>query len=113
MTAADPSRHRVAGKQFTLAPIANSGLREEIGLSTIVPRCWPIRSAAGSRRGEGCMRFILGLIVGCALTVGGAYIADSMASSQTAGKMVNWDVVAKNLDTVSTLAKEGWKKITG
>jgi len=27
--------------------------------------------------------------------------------------MVNWDVVAKNLDTVTTLAREGWKKITG
>jgi hypothetical protein len=58
------------------------------------------------------MRFIFGLIVGGALTVGGAYIADSMASPAV-GKMVNWDVVAKNLDSVTTLAKEGWKKITG
>jgi len=65
-----------------------------------------------SRRGESHMRFIFGLIIGCAVTVGGAYIADSMASPDV-GKMVNWDVVAKNIDTVTTLAKEGWKKITG
>jgi len=59
------------------------------------------------------MRFILGIIIGCALTVGGAYVADSMSSPTAGGKMVNWDVVAKNLDTVTTLAREGWKKIAG
>jgi hypothetical protein len=58
------------------------------------------------------MRFIFGIIVGCALTVGGAYIADTTVPA-TGSKMVNWDVVAKNLDTVTTLAREGWKKITG
>src|SRR5262249_51639084 len=26
---------------------------------------------------------------------------------------VNWDVVAKNLDSVTTLARAGWKKIAG
>ncbi|HEY1365102.1 MAG TPA: hypothetical protein VGF60_22855 [Xanthobacteraceae bacterium] len=60
------------------------------------------------------MRFIFGLIVGCLLTVGGAYVADSTSSSAAGAKpMVNWDVVAKNLDSVTALAKEGWKKITG
>jgi hypothetical protein len=59
------------------------------------------------------MRFILGIIIGCALTVGGAYVVDTMSSPATAPKMVNWDVVAKNLDTVTTLAREGWKKIAG
>jgi hypothetical protein len=59
------------------------------------------------------MRLILGIIIGCALTVGGAYVVDSMSSSAAGGKMVNWDVVAKNLDTVTTLAREGWKKIAG
>ena len=57
------------------------------------------------------MRLIVGIILGCALTVGGAYVADTMA---TAGaKPVNWDVVAKNLDSVTTLARAGWKKIAG
>ena len=46
------------------------------------------------------MRLIVGIIIGCALTVGGAYI-------------VNWDVVAKNLDSVTTLARAGWKRIAG
>jgi hypothetical protein len=59
------------------------------------------------------MRFILGLIIGCALTIGGAYIVDSMSPPPGGGKMVNWDVVAKNLDSVTSLAKEGWKKIAG
>jgi hypothetical protein len=58
------------------------------------------------------MRFIFGIIVGCALTVGGAYIADKTVP-ETGSKMVNWDVVAKNFDTVTALAREGWKKITG
>jgi hypothetical protein len=58
------------------------------------------------------MRFVLGLIIGCALTIGGAYIADNTASAG-AKPMVNWDVVAKNWDSVTALAREGWKKITG
>jgi hypothetical protein len=59
------------------------------------------------------MRFIFGLILGCLLTVGGAYVVDTMSSPAAGGKMVNWDVVAKNLDSVTALAKEGWKKIAG
>ena len=58
------------------------------------------------------MRLLLGIILGAALTVGGAYVTDT-ASGAEAKPMVNWDVVAKNLDTVTTLAKEGWKKIAG
>ncbi len=58
------------------------------------------------------MRLILGIILGCALTVGVVYIADATASSD--GKqMVNWDVVAKRVDAVTTLAREGWKRIAG
>jgi hypothetical protein len=60
------------------------------------------------------MRFILGIIVGCAITVGAAYVADATSSSAAAGKpMVNWDVVAKNFSSVTALAREGWKKISG
>jgi hypothetical protein len=60
------------------------------------------------------MRVILGIIVGCALTVGAAYVADATSSSAAAGKpMVNWDVVAKNFNSVTALAREGWKKISG
>jgi hypothetical protein len=58
------------------------------------------------------MRLILGMIIGCALTVGGAYVIDT-SSAAGAKPMVNWDVVAKNWDDVSTLARAGWKKIVG
>jgi hypothetical protein len=58
------------------------------------------------------MRLILGIIIGGALTVGGAYLADAM-SEPGAKPMVNWDVVAKNLESVTSLAREGWKRIAG
>jgi hypothetical protein len=57
------------------------------------------------------MRLFFGIILGCALTVGGAYVADNMAGS--GARMVNWDVVAQNFDSVVALARDGWKKITG
>jgi hypothetical protein len=59
------------------------------------------------------MRLILGIIIGCALTVGGAYVVDSMSSPAAGDKMVNWEAVKKNIDTATTLAREGWKKIAG
>lgn len=55
------------------------------------------------------MRFILGIIVGFALTVGGAYLADMNASRP----IVNWDVVSKDVSTLIGLAHDGWRKITG
>ncbi len=64
------------------------------------------------RLGESSMRLFFGIIIGCLLTVGGAYVTDAV-SPAGAKPMVNWDVVAKNLDNVTTLAREGWKKITG
>lgn len=59
------------------------------------------------------MRFILGIIIGCVLTIGGAYVADRLSAAAAKPVMVNWDVVAKNLDSVTTRAREGWKKIVG
>ena len=66
----------------------------------------------GSVRGTS-MRLIVGIIIGCALTVGGAYVADTMAAAGARPGMVNWEVVAKNMDSVTTLARAGWKKIAG
>ena len=59
------------------------------------------------------MRFFLGLIIGIALTIGGAYLVDNMSAGPGARPMVNWDVVAKNIDGVVALARDGWKKIAG
>jgi hypothetical protein len=78
---------------------------------TKTPPSWPTRLTAGTARGAS-MRLILGIILGAALTVGGAYVADSAAGVGGA-KMVNWDVVAKNFDDVSAATRAGWKRITG
>ena len=56
------------------------------------------------------MRLILGIVIGCALTIGGAYVADT---SRGAEPMVNWDAVGKNVDSLTGLARDWWKRITG
>lgn len=56
------------------------------------------------------MRVFLGIILGILLTVGAAYVADSSAG---ATPMVNWDVVSKNFDGLTSLARDSWKKIAG
>jgi hypothetical protein len=58
------------------------------------------------------MRLILGMVIGAALTVGGAYIADAMAGAE-AKPLVNWEVVIKNIDATTALARAGWKRIAG
>jgi hypothetical protein len=58
------------------------------------------------------MRLIFRALLVAALTVGGAYIADAMAGTE--GKpIVNWSVVAENIDNVAALARAGWKRIAG
>jgi hypothetical protein len=59
------------------------------------------------------MRMLIGMLLGSALTLGGLYAADKMASGDSARPMVNWDVMEKNVNVVVALAKEGWKKIGG
>jgi hypothetical protein len=56
------------------------------------------------------MRLILGILIGGALTIGGAYMADKTSEGPP---MVNWDVVGKNVNNLTGLARDGWKKITG
>jgi hypothetical protein len=59
------------------------------------------------------MRLLFGMILGFALTVGGAYVSDSAKSGADARPMVNWDVVGKNVDTLTVMIKQGWAKLTG
>jgi hypothetical protein len=59
------------------------------------------------------MRLIFGMILGAALTVGGAYVSDTSSKGPDARPMVNWEVVSKNFDTVTTMVKQGWAKLTG
>jgi hypothetical protein len=58
------------------------------------------------------MRLIFGIIVGASLTIGGAYIVDAMTGAEVK-PLVKWEVVAKNADAVTTLARAGWKRIAG
>ena len=59
------------------------------------------------------MRLFFGIILGCLLTVGSAYVVDQMAPASPGARMVNWDVVGKNIESLTALAREGWKKIAG
>jgi hypothetical protein len=59
------------------------------------------------------MRLLFGIVLGCAFTVGGAYVADQMSTGSGARTMVNWDVVAKNVDGIATMARDGWRRIAG
>jgi len=59
------------------------------------------------------MRLLFGIILGVALTIGGAYISDSAKSGADARPMVNWDVVGKNVDALTVMIKQGWSKLTG
>ena len=59
------------------------------------------------------MRLLFGMILGAALTVGGAYIADTAKSGPDARPMVNWKVVGENVDALTVMIKQGWAKLTG
>jgi len=63
------------------------------------------------------MRLLLGMILGAALTIGAAYVTDTTSKpaggSVDARPMVNWDVVGRNVDSLTTMIKQGWAKLTG
>src|SRR5207237_5082525 len=74
---------------------------------TLVPRSWPTGRRALWGRAS-LMRMFFGIIIGFALTVAGAYVADSSVAPG-AEPMVNWKVVGKNIDAITTMAREGWR----
>ena len=52
------------------------------------------------------MRFLLGLVLGVALTIGGAFIYDARSAATTEGQpMVNWQVVGRNWDAITERAR--------
>ncbi len=64
------------------------------------------------------MRFLSGIIVGVLLTVGVAYVFDATRKTDGADgaveqKMVNWDVVQKELKDLSSDIQGGWNRLTG
>ncbi len=112
MPAAPGPRSVVAARVRSRANRYSAGLRKRIRQNTIVPRSWPTGCASFFHGGENRMRMFFGIIIGFALAVGGAYVADTMAGPG-ARPMVNWDVVAKNIETLTAIARDGWKKIAG
>jgi len=61
------------------------------------------------------MRFIFGVIVGVALTVGFAYVHDSVApgTGEAAAKpYVNWETVGTSMRSAAATVREQWDKLT-
>jgi hypothetical protein len=59
------------------------------------------------------MRLLFGIVIGFALALGGAYVVDNTTTGGIARPMVNWDAVAKNVDGITELARNSWKRIAG
>jgi hypothetical protein len=64
------------------------------------------------------MRFLLGIIVGAALTILTAYVVDNRAAvvgvetTTTTQKMVNWDIVSRNWQQFSDRVRGEWRRLT-
>jgi len=68
------------------------------------------------------MRVLFGIILGVALTIGVAFIADSWETDATTNgssstavehrKMVNWDVVGENMRIARERMQETWTRIS-
>ena len=70
------------------------------------------------------MRLLFGIILGALLTIGGAYISDTMTAGEAAvanpdrpsvtvaRTMVNWDVVGENWRLLRIRLSEGWNRLT-
>jgi hypothetical protein len=63
------------------------------------------------------VRFLLGIIVGAALTILTAYVVDSRTNvagieTTTTRQMVNWDVVSQNWQQFSDRVRGEWRRLT-
>lgn len=64
------------------------------------------------------MRILLGMILGAALTVGGAYAVDTMRGAPNGSaateqrRMVNWDVVDAAWQTLKVRARTEWNRLS-
>lgn len=62
------------------------------------------------------MRFLLGIIVGIGLTIGGVYLYDSRpatdeSNAKAARSMVNWDVVDANWGRATSRLRREWDRL--
>jgi len=58
------------------------------------------------------MRFILGILVGIALTIIAVYALDLGTGGEAQNKIVNWDVVGEKLSVLTAEAREVWADFT-
>jgi hypothetical protein len=64
------------------------------------------------------MRFLFGIIVGALLTIGVAYLHDTATAGSLNGpagveaRMVNWDVVNRNVAALSQGVRQDWDRLT-
>lgn len=58
------------------------------------------------------MRFILGLIVGAALTVGVAYVHDTGLGENATQRFVNWPAVNEGWEKFSARARTEWDSLS-
>jgi hypothetical protein len=58
------------------------------------------------------MRFLLGILVGIALTIIAVYALDLGAGDEAQKKIVNWDVVGEKLSVLTAEAREIWADFT-
>ena len=63
------------------------------------------------------MRMFFGIIVGIFLTIGAAYVTDSIrntsgAEGSSERPVVNWDVVNHGIKSLSTFVQDSWARLT-
>lgn len=58
------------------------------------------------------MRFLLGVLVGVALTIVAVYVLDLGADGPAQKNIVNWDVVGEKLGVLTVEAREIWADFT-
>ena len=64
------------------------------------------------------MRFLFGVIVGVLITFGTAWVHASSSTTDMVGRtgedarMVNWDVVNRNVNGLSSSVRLGWDRLT-
>lgn len=64
------------------------------------------------------MRMFFGIILGIILTIGAAYVSDSIRNTSGAEgtferPVVNWDVVNHGIKVLSSTVQDSWARLTG
>lgn len=59
------------------------------------------------------MRILFGMILGALLTIGGAYVLDHRSTTIGVERpMVNWDVVGRNWNGLTTRVRQEWNRLS-